>query len=73
MSKSAFDLSKSAATLLAALARGGGASSRHREADAAALVAADLAQREAGGLVITQAGRAHLRRNAPDGRARVSP
>ena len=67
MSKSAFDLPKSAAALLAALARGEGVSSRHREADAAALVAADLAQRGAGGLVITQAGRAHLLRNAADG------
>ena len=58
MSKSAFDLPKSAATLLAALARGEGGSSRHREADVAALVAADLAQRGAGGLLITHAAKA---------------
>jgi hypothetical protein len=67
VSKSAFDLPKSAATLLTALARGEGVSSRHRESDAATLVAADLAQRGAGGLVITQAGRAHLLRSRADG------
>jgi hypothetical protein len=66
MSRRASDLPKSAAVLLTALGRGEGLSLRYAEADAAALVAADLAQRAAGELVITPAGRAHLLRGAAD-------
>jgi len=63
------DLPKSAAALLAALARGAhdrNAARRTRcnDADAELLIAADLAQRECGGLVITAAGRARVLRHA---------
>ena len=70
----AHDLPKSAAALLASLvhreAERTGARQpprRYSEADAALLIAADLARLEPGGLVITQAGRARLLRGAaPD-------
>lgn len=66
------DLPKSAAVLLAGLAQGehdqGAARrTRHADADAEVLVAADLARRQRGGLVITAAGRARLLRHAATG------
>lgn len=67
MSKSAFDLPKSATALLAMLARGERIGSRHAETDAAILIAADLAHREGRGLAITAAGRARLRRGSAEG------
>lgn len=59
------ELPKSATALLAALAQTERRTlPRHTEADAERLVAADLAQREAGALVITAAGRARVLRQA---------
>ena len=63
------DLPKSAAALLAALAlaeqdQGIARPRRHADADAELLVAADLARRGSGGLVITAAGRARILRDA---------
>jgi hypothetical protein len=63
------DLPKSAAALLAALARaeraeGAPPRASRCETDAALLVAADLAQHTDKGLVITAAGRAHVLRHA---------